>query len=668
MIGTVAGSFKILEEIGEGGMGKVYKGVDTMLDREVAIKVLRPELVSQPHLVERFRSEAMTLAKLNHPNIAMLYAFFQQEQHFYMVLEFVRGETLDKRIRRTGLLAYDQALKVFLLTLEAIGYAHSMNIVHRDIKPNNIMITEAEDVKVMDFGIARVLGSERMTREGSMIGTPEYMAPEQIRGMEVDPRTDIYALGILLYEMLTGRLPFMNQNQFELMRAHIELPPPSPRSYAPHLPESMERVMLQALAKRKEDRFASAYEFRDAILALPDLPTGALPGRSTRGVSTPFTPASPSTRPSQFNQPTQSRPPAGPANRQTVDVRQFEAQQRAGQPSIPPGTPAPTGRVVPQRGGDPNATQVVNTDPSFGQSFAEPAPPNNGNKLPLLAGGVAVLVVLAAVAWFMSKGDGEKPQSGQTGTSKPVNPGKIFKPDLVALPGGSFRMGRADEPNTKGEEDLEWAYAQWPQITVTVLPFSIDRTEVSNDEYAAFVQETNHPAPNGWNGTEPFTGQEKWPVRNVSYDDAVAFAEWRSKRDKVSYRLPTEEEWEFAARNGGDATISIFPWGTEWSLERANINATEPKPIDAYPQGATRQGVLNLIGNVGEWTSSAATYYPGNNVMEELTGAAKEFKVVRGGSYISQPNGPKSIRITVRGFYDPKKKDPTIGFRLVRGQ
>lgn len=663
MIGTVAGSFKILEEIGEGGMGKVYKGVDTMLDREVAIKVLRPELVSQAHLVDRFRSEAITLAKLNHPNIAMLYAFFQQDQHFFMVMEYVRGETLDKRIRRTGLLAYDQALKVFLHTLEAIGYAHSMNIVHRDIKPNNVMITESEEVKVMDFGIARVVGSERMTREGSMIGTPEYMAPEQIRGQDVDPRTDIYALGILLYEMLTGRLPFMNQNQFELMRAHIELPPPMPRKYAPHLPESMEAIMLQALAKKKEDRFASAYEFRDAILASPDLPTGALMGRATRGGSAPITPVH-FGRVSQANQPLptapQNRPPQ---ERQTMDVRQFEAQQRAGAGQRP--SQAPT-QVQPrqapqQRGADPNATQVVRTPLPSSKEDSE----KKGLPIPMLIGaGVAVVAILVGVFWYLNT---SKPTVGPTDPNKKNTgaPTKVFKADLVTLSGGSYRLGRTDEPKKGGEEDLAWGYAQWPANTVTVLPFAIDRTEVSNDEYAQFVQETNHPAPEDWNGNEPFTGKEQWPVRHVSYEDAEAFAAWRSKRDNVRYRLPTEEEWEFAARNGGDAAITIFPWGTQWTPDLANIKNTEPKVVSSHPQGGTKQGVLNMIGNVGEWTSTSASYYSGNTV-SELEPSQQDDKVVRGGNYISQPDGPKPLRLTVRAFVDPKKKDPTIGFRLVR--
>ncbi len=654
MIGTVAGSFKIIEEIGEGGMGKVYRGVDTMLDREVAIKVLRPELVSQGHLVDRFRSEAVTLAKLNHPNIAMLYAFFQQDQHFFMVMEYVRGETLDKRIKRTGLLAYDQALRVFLATLEAIGYAHTMNVVHRDLKPNNIMITESEEVKVMDFGIARVVGSERMTREGSMIGTPEYMSPEQIRGLEVDPRTDIYALGILLYEMLTGRLPFMNQNQFELMRAHIEMPPPSPRAYAPHLPTSMEEIMLCALAKKKDDRFSSAYEFRDAILASPDLPAQALmAGRNTRGSgSSPITPV-------QFGRVSQAN-----QQRQTVDVRQFEAQQRAG-------TSQRSSHPAAQRSGAQNAvgTQVVShTPPTL--RLPDEQKTASGLPKPLLIGGGAVAVLALCVGLWFAFGNKQKPSP----PPKPTNVTKTIKPDTVSLAGGSYRMGRVEPPVESGEEDLAWGYAQWPAHAVTVQPFLIDRTEVSNEEYAQFVKDKNHPAPDGddWLNGEPFAERLKWPVRNVSYEDAVAFAAWRSERDSVKYRLPSEEEWEFAARNGGDSTTTIFPWDPKlkpndpkFSPDLANIQSTAPKPVDAYPNGSTKQGVLNMIGNVGEWTSTPWSYYEGNTVSipdESL----KDAKVVRGGSYISQPNGVKPISVTVRGYLGANKKDPTIGFRLVR--
>jgi formylglycine-generating enzyme required for sulfatase activity len=281
----------------------------------------------------------------------------------------------------------------------------------------------------------------------------------------------------------------------------------------------------------------------------------------------------------------------------------------------------------------------------------------------LLLGGGAVLVLALIVGIWVATREPAKPQP----PPKKTTPAKVFKPDLVAFPGGIYRMGRADEPQPNGEEDLAWAYAQWPMHTVTVLPFALDRTEVSNEEYAQFVQETDYPAPRGWNGNEPFAGTEQLPVVNVSYEDAVAFAKWRSERDGVTYRLPTEEEWEYAARNGGEAGVTNFPWGSEWTPDLANIqNSSGPKPVTAFPKGATKQGLLNMIGNVGEWTSTDASYYESNDKLE-LNPSQKDDKVVRGGSYVSQTTGPIQIRVTLRAFIDAKKKDdPTIGFRLAR--
>src|SRR5437016_5495865 len=158
MIGKIVGNYKITERIGEGGMGAVYKGVDMMLEREVAIKALRPELARQPELLERFRTEAITLAKLSHPNIVTLYSFFCKEDEFYMVLEFVRGETLDRLVQTQGAMKCEQAIPIFSQALAGIEQAHNLGIVHRDVKPANIMVTGSGTVKVMDFGIARVLG------------------------------------------------------------------------------------------------------------------------------------------------------------------------------------------------------------------------------------------------------------------------------------------------------------------------------------------------------------------------------------------------------------------------------------------------------------------------------------------------------------------------------
>ena len=266
MIGHIVGNYKVTEKLGEGGMGAVYKGVDLMLEREVAIKALRPELASQPQVVERFRSEAVTLAKLNHQNIAALYSFFRQGEKFFMVMEFMRGKTLDEIITKSGPMSYEQAVPLFCYALEGIGYAHRMGIIHRDIKPANMMLTDDGILKVMDFGIARVLGTARMTRAGNLIGTIEYMSPEQVRGQETDERSDIYSLGVLLFELLTGRLPFVSENEYELMKMQIEHEAPSPRSINPRIPEAIEQAILKAMAKKSEDRFQSANEFRDELL------------------------------------------------------------------------------------------------------------------------------------------------------------------------------------------------------------------------------------------------------------------------------------------------------------------------------------------------------------------------------------------------------------------
>jgi len=265
MIGQVIGQYRLVEKLGEGGMGAVYKGIDTMVEREVAIKMLRPDIAGQPDLVERFRTEAIMLAKLNSPGIATLYNFFRQGEDYFMVMEFLAGRTLEQTLLNGGPMAWERGVPLFCRILQSIEPAHRAGILHRDIKPANIMLTDRGGVKVMDFGIARVLGAARVTRVGRVIGTMQYISPERIQGAEADIRADIYSLGVVLYEMLSCHLPFESVNDFEIMRSHIHAPPPALATYGVSVPAGVERAIMKALAKRTPERFGSCSEMEAAL-------------------------------------------------------------------------------------------------------------------------------------------------------------------------------------------------------------------------------------------------------------------------------------------------------------------------------------------------------------------------------------------------------------------
>jgi serine/threonine protein kinase len=265
MIGRVIEGFEVVEKLGEGGMGIVYRAVDTTLGRVVALKALHSELTKDPQLTERFLSEARTQAQLNHPNLATLYRLFQHENNYFMVMEFVEGETISQKIRNEGPIPQERALGLFKQALAGLAHAHHAGIIHRDIKPSNLMVNRDHLVKVMDFGIAKVLGGRGLTATGVRLGTLYYMAPEQIRNQPLDIRTDIYALGITFYEMLTARVPFDSNSDYDLMQQHIQQAPPPPRTFFPYLNAALEAAILQALEKDPGRRFQTVEAFSNAL-------------------------------------------------------------------------------------------------------------------------------------------------------------------------------------------------------------------------------------------------------------------------------------------------------------------------------------------------------------------------------------------------------------------
>jgi serine/threonine-protein kinase len=290
MVGQNIGKYRVLERIGRGGMGTVYRAIDETLHRDVAIKVLNAEL-NDPEVAKRFRAEAITVARLSHPGIATIYELFQSDGQWLMVMEFLRGETLEHMVERMGPLSPQRTAEIGMQTLAALAHAHAMGVVHRDLKPANIMMTETGAIKIMDFGIARVAGTEHLTSAGFMMGTPAYMAPEQVMGHEIDARADLYAMGVVFYRLTTAKLPFKGDTPFAMAQSQVNDPPTPIGMVRSDLPPWVGEVTTRALAKNPDERFQSAADFHESLArclsGLPLLPLGHNAAAETQLLMTP---------------------------------------------------------------------------------------------------------------------------------------------------------------------------------------------------------------------------------------------------------------------------------------------------------------------------------------------------------------------------------------------
>jgi serine/threonine protein kinase len=275
-IGKTLGSYQILEQIGQGGMATIFKAYQPSMDRYVAVKILPSHFTEDETFVARFNQEAHTLARLEHTHILPVHDYGEQEGLAYLVMRYIDAGTLKDLIARQGPLRMNEAARILDQIGRALGYAHSQGVVHRDIKPTNVLIDQRGDVFLTDFGIAKlVAGTAQFTATGAIVGTPAYMSPEQGLAGPVDHRSDIYSLGVVLYEMVTGRVPYEAETPLAVLLKHVNAPLPPPRQVMPDLPEGVERVILKAMAKSPDDRFQTAEEMAEALQkAVAGMPTG----------------------------------------------------------------------------------------------------------------------------------------------------------------------------------------------------------------------------------------------------------------------------------------------------------------------------------------------------------------------------------------------------------
>ena len=612
---TLDARYLLERRLGQGGMGAVFQARHIFLKTAHAIKVILPDLVgNDPMLTTRFRQEALAAAAIRHQNIIAVTDFGVVRGTMpFLVMEFVKGRSLQEIMATEGAMPPQRAWEFISAIAAGVGAAHRQNIVHRDLKPLNIMVQDdvpiAEGVKILDFGLAKIksgelLGSFIQAQTSGLMGSPFYMAPEQWSDEEPDARADIYSLGVILYQMLCGEVPFKGSSIPSIMKKHLTTPPPSFQSMGVSVPPAIEAVVRHALEKEPAARIDSIDTFLQELnAAMNSTPfVGSLretvamdPNRTIASAVTTMNPP-PAEAPG-----TTTKAPISPdtkfaASFELMDgtINGLDLSQEV-QPPQPPEIPvaAPPAPARPEVE-DPETTRVQ-------QKVAPVVAPSQPSKpvrqtidigpqrrlSPLWIIGAAVLILIVAglgVSGYLLFRANQQVTPGPGPTPTPTISSTI-KADLIAIEGGSFLMGR----NSGAPQET-------PAHPVAVLPFQMDRTEVTNTEYADFVREMEVTPPSHWVGDKPPFGQELWPVVNVDYNDALAFAAWRSKRDNVSYRLPTEEEWEFAARNGERA--DLYPWGPAWIENAAVVKEATPAPVGSRPEGKNRWGVVDLVGNV----------------------------------------------------------------------
>ena len=631
----VSGKYRIVEEVGAGGMGVVYRAEDLRLKRPVALKFLPPHLMDSPELKERFLIEAQAAAALSHPNVCVIHEVGESGDRPYIAMEYVEGETLRDRIRR-GPLKTEEALDIAVQVAAGLGEAHNKGIIHRDIKSANIMITAKGQAKVMDFGLAKLRGGSSLTRSQTTLGTVAYMSPEQARGEEVDGRTDLWSLGIVLYEMLTGELPFRGDRDLSVIHSIIHEEPRPIKQRKPPVPEELQQVISRALKKNRDSRYGAAGEMlkdlRTYDAALQAEAAGVFNLRSLMkklrrpAVAIPVALAIVVVAALAiwfFNHQAKVRWARAVA---LPEIERMIEANDAWRNLVPPYRLAEKAEAIIPR--DPKLAELfskcsLNIDirtepPGAGVSIKEYGTPDAEwtflGTTPL----EKIRLPVGIFRWKLEK-EGHETVLAAASTwnvsSAGNRPGTVMPQDLVRtldaagiIPPGMVRVAGAETPagilpdffidrcevtNRQYKEFIEAGgyrnRALWKH------PIVRDGREFSWDEVMrAFVDLSSQPGPSTWQAGDYPDGEADHPVSGISWYEAAAYAEFAGKS------LPTSLHWN-AARGaytpmirwpqlGGFAVIAPF----------CNFGGRATVPVGSLP-GLTSYGALDLAGNVREW-------------------------------------------------------------------
>jgi len=726
MIGKTVSRYKILALLGRGGMGEVYLAEDTELGRKAALKFLPPQYISDPELKARFKREARAAASLNHPNIITIYDIGEHQNHAWTAMELVDGESLrDLMIRREPEIG--DVIDMMMQACEGLGEAHRAGIIHRDVKPANILLDRRGRVKIADFGLARIEGVAPLTKESLIMGTPAYMSPEQVRGKPLDARSDIFSLGVVLYELLTRRLPFKGDNELALFEAIKNQQPEPLARYKAGVSPGLQRIIDKALDKELETRYRSAEDLLVDLkrekrqLLQPAQPTAMIAVPPVQREKKPIVPPSPAIKPRRASRrpliitatalalivltylivkkwsasPDESATPVKkPA--MTASDSLYRQYKNAGDASFNRNDFDNAIRqyrlALQQRPNDRYATAWIDScdrkialknQAQRDKLYAQYVKDGNNS---YQRGQYDDAKNKFEKALEQRPGDGYVARKIQecnrllTPTQPPkTEPARAAPADMVLVQAGTFKMGSEND----GSDEK-------PVHEVYVDAFYMDLYEVTVGKFKKFVEATGYQTDAEKNADKRnwrydaagnIVGSDKMtlPVIYVSWNDATEYGKWLSRTTGAKYRLPTEAEWEYAARGGhkspyevgkGNVHIGKYQYAGSDNLDEVgwydeNSNGTT-HPVAA--KKPNELGLYDMSGNVYEWCRDwhDAKYYDEckkkgtvKNPEGPETGSSR---VLRGGSWYGVAQYCRSAD-RYHGGPDDRRDD--LGFRLV---